>query len=1413
LASSDRAYRLKDLMAPLDETLKHGQDRAQPSAERQQLQTLLGAIIPYLPQPVVEKHLTDPDPGRVHGEYWEGSVLFADVSGFTALSETLSRLGKEGAEVITGVVNDLFGALLEEVERFEGVLVKFGGDALTVYFGGQKHSLRAARAGLALQETMARRFVNLETPGGVFTLRLRVGVHTGKIFAAQVGTEPGYPLRGMELVVTGTDINRVAQAQDFAAPGEVCITPQTLGWIADVAEVEPVSGGMFRLERLVSLGPLEGPRQLSPWALLDDSPLPFLRVCLDALRPYLPVDLEDGRITDPSDPELRPQLRLVAVLFANFADFSAILGRLTAEHEAGVQAATRILNTYYARMQDVIGRFGGVVNKVDMYTQGDKLMAVFGAPLAREDAAERAVGAALAMQHLMPEINRQVREMLEASGGESAPVAPLTQRIGINFGHVFAGNVGSGREGSRREYTVMGDTVNLAARLMSVCETGGILISPSVRRQVSDRFKLEDLSPVVVKGKAEPIPVARPLRPLTDAERAELRGGRRRFISRTAQLDAMVGAATRAVAGLGGVVAIVGEAGMGKTRLVEAFQDFVTMPPVSLQIDIIVTELPSYLQEPYAPIADLLRQLIGLEGDTAQDIVRLRNWSEMRVPEMSRFLPLLGPLLALPIADNRVTAALTPDQRHARLEDLIEEMLHREARRGPLVLVVDDLQWVDESSRLLLARLARELSDVPLLLVLCYRPDVAFATPWTELHHTSVLQVTEFNEAESTQLVSEVLGTEQPPEGLAEMVWTRAQGNPFFTEEFVKSLRETGAVVDEGDRWVLIDPQDYFATIPDTVEEVVLARLDRIEARCREVLQEASVAAASQRRFLRSLLERVDPHPIELPGRLRSLVEDGLLEQIVSELEALEYHFRHTVTRDVAYDSLLYAQRRELHHLIARALETLHPGRLDEYVTPLAHHYLEAENWPQAYYYQRRAGERAQVLFANKDAVTFFRQALSLGEERLPDLLEAFDAEEFVESLIDVHERLGDVLLLEGRHDAALAAYASARRLLTKEDAYEVLARLYRKNAVVYERKAEYARALEWLERGLEALGEWDVAEKAKIYNFVGGVYYRQGERKNALDWRQRALEIARKLGDQREVADAYLIMAMIYSDWGDTDRALEFGHRCLEAFEAAGDLAGSIKARNNVGLISHRADDWDQAVEHYREGLRLSEMMGDGLRIGQFSNNMGNVYLGQGRLEEAAVAYQRAIAVLEPLGLRGFVAGVRVNLGKVAVSQGDLGAGETYLSTALALAEEIGARFFIPEIYHWQALVRLEQGQHEQALGLAHQAHNLAQEIQDRAEEGRALRVLGRICRALGRMEEAQDHLEASLACLVELKSTYEVAKTLFQLAQVYLARPDQREDGRALLDQARALFADLGARGDLAAVEGVIERLSDQP
>jgi class 3 adenylate cyclase len=428
------------------------------------LRAELGAIATYIPSMIVREQLAQPMPGRVSGAYWDGSVLFADLSGFTALSEQFSALGKQGAEEVSAIINNLFAALVEEIHRYcgdvqSGGLLKFGGDAITAFFDAatlaDRHAIMAGRAALAMQERMAA-FAALETRAGTFQLRLRIGVHSGRVFAAQVGD-----VEHIEMIVTGHNINRVALAQEIAEPGDVVISNATLALLPG-AQVEQRQAGFYLLRAMPEVAP---PTGISRWGWeygTDDlADLLALAERIDALRPYLPRGLP-RRFLVPAEAQPAPdehteqppqsadgaetgEFRPVTVLFANFFSFSAVLD-LLGENSDG---AAQVLNAYYRRAQEVIHRYGGIVNKVDMYTYGDKLMGLFGAPIVHEDDPLRAVRAALDLQAALAEANAEIMALLEASSEYPAATndrrssfSGLTQRIGIHTGAVFAGQVG-----------------------------------------------------------------------------------------------------------------------------------------------------------------------------------------------------------------------------------------------------------------------------------------------------------------------------------------------------------------------------------------------------------------------------------------------------------------------------------------------------------------------------------------------------------------------------------------------------------------------------------------------------------------------------------------------------------------------------------------------------------------------------------------------------------------------------------------------------------------------------------------------------------------------------------------------------------------------------------------------------------
>src|SRR5262245_30056193 len=655
------AARLRDHLAPelLDRLTNTG---ALPpeviAAECTRLRADLAAIATYIPSTIVREQLADPAPGRIKGDYWDGSVLFADLSGFTALSEKHSSLGKQGAEEVSAIINNLFGAMLEEIHRYRGGLLKFGGDAITAFFDAatldDQHAALACRAALAMQARMDE-FAALVTRAGTFQLRLRIGVHSGRVFAAQVGD-----IEHVELVVTGRNINRVALAQEIAEPGEVVVSNATLTLLDRPSAEERQSG--FHLLRAAP--EVEPPPATTRWGrkmgLGDMKDLLALGQQIEALRPYLPRGLPRRFLASADGGAEAGEFRPVTVLFANFFPFSQALDILGDD----VDTASHVLNAYYRRAQEVVHRYGGIVNKVDMYTFGDKLMALFGAPTAHEDDPVRATRAALELRTALTEADQEIDALLQPLKQLFTIDSPLLkQRIGINTGQVFAGQVGPA---SRHEYTVMGQHVNLAARLMSAAEEGAIVISPDTRRTVDRHIALRELPPVKLKGIAEPVPIAEALHPFEVA--LELRRGLNRapLVGRDAEMAQLVEQARAAFSGSGRVVALVGEAGAGKSRLIQAaLQQLVRLSgrreirpffPYS-------AECQGYNQNtPYAVVRELLRQFLNmnLAGSPADEAATLTRRVQDLVPDLARFTPLLGDILGLTFDDTPLTAALTP---------------------------------------------------------------------------------------------------------------------------------------------------------------------------------------------------------------------------------------------------------------------------------------------------------------------------------------------------------------------------------------------------------------------------------------------------------------------------------------------------------------------------------------------------------------------------------------------------------------------------------------------------------------------------------------------------------------------------------------------------------------------------------
>lgn len=1399
---------LRDHLAPeLYQRLRAGLlPPDQIAAEVARMRAEVAAIATYIPSAIVRDQLAAPAPGRVRGANWHGSILFADLSGFTALSGTLSALGKQGAEEVSAIINALFGALVDEIHRYRGGLLKFGGDAITAFFDAalldEDHARLASRAALAMQARM-RQFAALETRAGTFQLRLRIGVHSGRVFAAEVGDA-----EHVELVVTGRNINRVALAQEIAEPGEVVISQQTHALVPD-ASVDARQSGFFLLRDMPAIEP---PPPVSRWGRGlgkgDLRELQALAQQVDALRPYLPRGLPRRFIAADGENQLG-EFRPVTVLFAHFFPFTSALDMLGDDSAT----AARLLNAYYRRAQDVVHRYGGIVNKVDMYTYGDKLMALFGAPVAHEDDPQRAARAAIELREQLGEVNSEVFEILHQRVGRLLLVDRqfFKQRIGINTGVVFAGKVGSAQ---RHEYTVMGQHVNLAARLMSAAEQGTIIVSPATRRAVERHIELRELPAVKLKGIPEPVPVAEALRPFGVSQEQRRSLARPALVGRARELAQIVAEAHTALqGGQGRVIALAGEAGAGKTRLIEETLQQLVLRSASVDglppFFPYSVEAQSYDQNTaYAVVRELLTQLLHL--GLAQPADRLLAQVNRRVgellPNLARFTPLLGDLLGTPFDDTSLTAALTPQQRHERTLELFEGLVLAEARANPTVIIVDDLHWADASSLELLGQLAKHTAQAPLLLLLGYRLDPPIAEPWRGQPNCARIEVRELAPASCTDLVRELLRGE-PPAGLAALI-DKAQGNPFFIEEVVRELTETDALVRSEAGWQLTRPLDE-TSLPDSIEGVITARLDRLDDHNREVLQ---VSAVIGRRFLYTVLAGVASRAADLPARLETLTSADLIAPEDLDRE-LAYLFRHALTRDVAYEAILYARRRDLHQRVARQIEQLSAGRLDDQLALLARHYLLAEEWQPAFSYHVRAGRQAQARYANREAITLLERALQIAERVGVGIWGSVDGEQSVEHgnpnpqlpttnplVIELHERLGEIYMLIGEYDTALERYQAALSLLQQQPAAPIdgLVRLHHQIARVYGQRGTNDTALEWVERALRLAGDTPSLELARCLSLGAGLYQRQGRYPQAVEWGERALELTAQSGSQRDHANTLRRLGGTYRNMGENARAYEILTRCLASYEQLQDLAGLADAHNDMANICFELGRLAEARQHYEAGAAIKRDIGDVYGQAMIANNLGNTLKLQDEVDEAITQYGRSLAIFEQLGSLYATGVLHMNLGATHLQRGDLPSAEASLRRSAELYNQAGAEDFLPELERYLAELHLRRNDLPKARLAGELSLETALRLEARAEEGMTRRVLAQIMIRDGDQAGAWDELARSLATLRESAGPHEIARTLVAIAALAPAL-GRRAEGQAAMAEALPALREVGARRDL--------------
>src|SRR5262245_12457016 len=1037
-----------------------------------------------------------------------GAALFADISGFTPLTEALANeLGSERAsEALTGHLDRVFHAVIAELHRFGGVVLYFSGDAITCWLEGDA-GLRATAAGFGMQEAMQREG-EITTPGGLsLQLGIKVAIAAGPARRFVVG-DPELQLID---VLAGRVVDLMAESEHLAERGEVVAHESALPSLEGRAEVGEIrtsdrAGSVAVIERLLEAVP-EAPSDEED---TDDIPDELAR---SWVLPAVYESLSTGHA------QFLAELRPAYSIFVKFGGMNYDADESAPEKlDEFVRAAQRILSTY-----------GGNVLTLTIGDKGAYLYGVFGTPVAHEDDAERVCAAAL-----------------EVSALESLAAACMVQ-VGVAYGRLRSGSYGHAR---RRAFGCLGDAVNLAARLMGRALPGEIYVSEFVRQRTLDSFTWKELKPLQLKGVAAPV-AAHALKGSSGRRRREQRY-ELPLVGRTEELEVLDAAVESALAGRGRVIGISAEAGVGKSRLIAEFVRRVADRGVVVASG----ECQSYgTSTGYSVWREIWRTLFGLEDDApeAEQIAKLEQALAEIDPALVARAPLLDSVLGLTIPDNELTSAFDPKLRKTSLESLLVECLRARARREPLVLVLEDCQWLDALSRDLLDVLARTGASSAVLLLLAYRPDAALpeGLALAQLPGLEQLELGVLDEATMTAVVrgklAQLLGEEtEASASLLDLVVSRAEGNPFYAEELLNYVHSEG--IELTDEHALASFE-----LPDSLSSLILGRIDRLAETLRLTLKVASVVG---RIFRARLLHRVRPELAGLDDLRREL---GTLRQAdmvnLDREEDESYLFKHAVTHEVAYQSLPHALRAALHGDVAEHLERQGPEAIERQLDLIAHHYWYSDNEPKKRLYLRRAGQAAQAAYANAAAIDYYERLVPL----VPDA-------ERVEVLLE----LGKVLELVGELDRACARETEALELADANGDERARARCEAALADVARRQARLDEAGERPERapgGFEGPG--DEEGLGQVLHLEGTLASQGGRHAEARRRYEESLEIRRRLGDRKMTASLLSNLGIVAEQDGEYELARSYHEEALELRTELGDRWAIAISLTNLGMIA----------------------------------------------------------------------------------------------------------------------------------------------------------------------------------------------------------------------------------------------------
>jgi len=1052
---------------------------------------------------------------------------------------------------------------------------------------------------------------------------------------------------------------------------------------------------------------------------------------------YTPKHLVEKIIN--SKAALEGERKQVTVLFADLKGSMELLA------DRDPEEARKLLDPVLEHMMEAVHRYEGTVNQV----MGDGIMALFGAPLAHEDHAVRACYAALRMQESVT----QYAESVFRSHG-----VPLQIRVGLNSGEVVVRAIGSDLH---MDYTAVGQTTHLAARMEQMATPGTILLAPTTLQFAEGYVQVAARGPVAVKGLPEPVEIYA----LTgaSAQRTRLHAaaprGLTRFVGRDAEIELLRRALALAHEGRGQLVAAMGEPGVGKSRLMYEFthshrtQDWLILEAGSVSYG----KATSYL-----PVIDLLKAYFKVHDRETHREIREKVTGKLLTLDrtLEPIRPALLALLDVPVEDAH-WQALDPSQRRQRTLDAVKHLLLRESQGQPVLVVFEDLHWIDAETQALLDGLVESLPKARVLLLVNYRPE--YQHGWGRKTYYSQLRLDALPPESAGELLSALLGDDPALEPLKRILVKR--GNPFFIEESIRTLVETGPLVGERGGYRLARPVEALQ-VPATVQVVLAARIDRLPPEGKRLLQAASVIGKD---VPYAILQAIAEQPEEALRRELAQLQEAEFLYETRLFPDLEYTFKHALTHEVTYGGLLGERRRQLHARIVEAMERLYQDRLSEHVDRLSHHALRGELWDKAVTYLRQAGAKAAGRSANREAVVWFEQAL-LALTHLPE------ARETIEQAIDLRIDLRNSFMPLGEVERMFDAVREAEVLAAKVD---------------------------------------NPRRRSVLSSLMAFALFARGDFEGALESARRALTIAISLGDLSLEVPANNYLAYPHWGLGDYRAAITVFQRNVVALQ--GDLMReryglaappSILSRAWLVFCLSELGEFSEAIARADEGTRIAEMVDQPWALAMAYWGVGYLHCRKGELDKAIAALEPLVGLCRDGNLPMLHPIAASLLGHTYALRGRVSEALPLLDEAMEQAAAEGMMMFYVA---WLGEGYLLGGRADEATKFARRALDLAREHKGRGCEAHAVWLCGEIAsrRDPPDAEQADASYHQAMALAEELGMRPLVAHCHFGLGKLY-RRTGKRQEAQEHLAIATTMYREMGMLFWLEKAEAELRELS---